>query len=227
MFRFPLLLRSFLPFLLACALTPSLSAQEPSTSVPSAPNATCPIMGKKVSAPLFVDTPSGRIWLCCKPCIKKVLADVPTAHKTAYPVITEHANTVCPVTGTAIGAHAERLTLQGHSFQVCCSECAAKARTDSQPTLAKLLDTKLQEVGNTTCPIRGTAVASNAFVVIGEHIVRLADAKAADEAAKAPAATLAKAQALAKAQPPQPKHEPKAAPKQEPAKPAETPKEAK
>lgn len=219
MFRFPLLLRSFL----FCALSIPVVAQEPTATVPTSPNATCPIMGKKVSAPLFVDTELGRIWLCCKPCIKKVLADVPTAHKTAYPVVQEHKNTVCPVTGTAIGEHAATVTLQGHRFQVCCIECATKARSDSQPTLAKLLNDKLQEVGNTTCPIRGTAVAANAFVVIGEHIVRLADAKAVDEASKAPAATLSKAQAIAKAQPPQPKHEPK----QAPSKPAEAPKEAK
>ena len=67
----------------------SLAQTPPFVEVPTFPNATCPIMGKKVSLPLFVDTELGRIYVCCKPCFKKIRANVPVAHKTAYPVVEE------------------------------------------------------------------------------------------------------------------------------------------
>lgn len=192
-------------------LSAPASAQDPTAAVPSSPNASCPIMGKKASATLFVDTELGRVWVCCKPCFKKVLADVPTAHKTAYPVVHDAKNTQCPVTGTQLGEHAVELVLQNQRFKVCCSECATRAKADSQPTLAKLLDAKVREVGNATCPVRGTAVAANHFVVIDQQLVRLADGKAVDAAKADPAGTLAKAQAIAKSQPPTAPHTPKPA----------------
>jgi hypothetical protein len=178
-------------------------------------------MGKKVSMPLFVDTELGRFYVCCKPCYKKVLADLPTAHKTAYPNVQEVKNTTCPRSGEPIGKLAVEMTLQGHRFQVCCAGCVDGARQHSQVTLAKLTRDKLDDVDNSTCPLTGGAVAANAFVLIGDAIVHLADAKLVDDAAKDPAGTLAKARAIAKAQPKRPPHEhqaPAAGPAREPVK---------
>jgi hypothetical protein len=195
-------------------LSATAAAQDaPRVDVPITPNASCPIMGKKVSLPLFVDTELGRIWVCCKPCFKKILANVPKAHQTAYPAITEHGNEACPVTGTPIGEHAETITLQSHRFRVCCDECAAAARAHSQVTLARLLAPKLTDVGNTTCPVRGTPVAANTFVVVDDHLVHLADSKAIAEIQLEPAALLQKAKQIAAAQPPKPPHVPKPKPK--------------
>lgn len=205
-FRLPLLsvlLALFVPF---AALSP-LSAQDPpKVEVPTFANATCPIMGKKISMPLFVDTELGRFYLCCKPCIKKVQADVPTAHKTAYPVVQEMKNATCPISGEPIGEGAVAVTLQGYRFQVCCAGCVDAARTHSQVTLLKLTSPQVQDVGNTTCPVSGAATTANAFVRIGDRIVHLADPKLFDDVTKAPTAVLAKAEAIAKTQPPRPKH---------------------
>ncbi len=202
-------LRSVLSVLLAS----HLGAQDaPRVEVPSAPNASCPIMGKKVSLPLFVDTELGRIWVCCKPCFKKILANVPAAHQTAYPVVVDANNTTCPMTGTALGEPAVTLTLQSQRFRVCCSECATQARANSQLVLAKLAQPKLVDVGNTTCPVRGTKVAANTFVVVGDQIVHLADSKAVEVVKQTPRELLQKAIELAKAQPPRPPHVPQPAP---------------
>src|SRR5690606_20401712 len=40
----------------------------PRVRVPAYPNVACPIMGKPISARLFVDTELGRFWVCCKGC---------------------------------------------------------------------------------------------------------------------------------------------------------------
>lgn len=205
-------------FVSLAALAPLAAQESPKVEVPTFANATCPIMGKKVSMPLFVDTELGRFYLCCKPCNKKVLADVPTAHKTAYPVVQEVKNTTCPVSGEAIGEGTVAVTLQGYRFQVCCAGCVGAARTHSQVTLLKVTRPAVKDVGNATCPVSGSPTVANAFVVIGDSLVHLADAKLVDEVGKAPAPMLAKAEAIAKAQPPRPKHEHRPQPgKQEPA----------
>jgi hypothetical protein len=194
----------------------ALSAQTPpapekpaaiQVEVPVFANQSCPIMGKKVSLPLFVDTELGRIYLCCKPCNKKVLADVATAHQTAYANVQTVKNTVCPVSGEAIGKDAVDVTLQGSRFKVCCGGCVDAARTHSQVTLTKVARAGAGDVGNATCPVTGKPVVANAFVLIDGAIVHLAAAALVDDVAKDPAAVLAKARAIAKAQPPKPVHE--------------------
>jgi hypothetical protein len=161
--------------------------------VPAFGNATCPIMGKKVSQPLFVDTELGRFWVCCKPCFKKILANLPAAHKTAYPVVQDAKNTVCPVSGKPIAAGSPMVTLQGHRFAVHSEADVATAQKHSQVTLVKLLRPGVRDVGNTTCPLTDGPVAANSFVLLGDAIVHLAAGKGAADVKDA-AAVLAKAQ---------------------------------
>jgi hypothetical protein len=163
-------------------------------------------MGKRVSLPLFVDTLRGRFYVCCKPCYRRILADVDTAHKSAYPVTTPVANKLCPVSGEAIGAHAEKLVLQGYEFQLCCAACVPAAQAGSQVTLTKIAREGIRDVGNKTCPITGTAVVDNAFVTIGSDLVRLSSPGCVAAVRKDPAGTLAKAKAIAARQPAPPAH---------------------
>ncbi len=181
--------------------------QAPRVEVPTFANKTCAIMGKPVSMPLFVDTELGRFYLCCKPCNKKVLADVQAAHKTAYPVVEELKNTTCPVSGETIGEHAVDVTLQGYRLRLCCAGCVAAAREHSQVTLTKATRPQVGDAGNDTCPVTGKPVTANAFVVIDDVIVHLANPKVVDDVAKDPAAVLAKARSIAKAQPAKARHE--------------------
>ncbi|HEX6810620.1 MAG TPA: hypothetical protein VF384_03250 [Planctomycetota bacterium] len=189
----------------------------PAVSVPTFANSTCPIMGKKVSMPLFVDTELGRIYLCCKPCVRKVQADVPAAHKTAYPVVQDVANQVCPVSGNPIGEHRTSLVLQGFKLDLCCEGCIDAARKDAQVVLARVNAPGLTNVGNQTSPVDGKPVAPNAFAVVGDAIVRLSSPQQVTEVEKAPQAMLDKARAIRAKQPqPEPhRHAPKAAGKAE------------
>jgi hypothetical protein len=185
----------------------AVAVQAGTLEVPTFPNATCPIMGKKVSLPLFVDTDLGRFYVCCKPCYKKILANLDAAYKTAFPNVQEVKNADCPISGEPIGDEAVPFDLQGYRFRLCCAGCSAEARRHSQVTLTKVTRAHVRDVGNTTCPVSGSSVAANAFAVIDNHVVHLAAPKIADEAAKRPAEVLAKAIANKKAQPPKPKHE--------------------
>ncbi len=150
--------------------------------VPAYPNASCPVMGKPVSTRLFTDTKYGRIYLCCKACVEEVQADVEHAYKTAYPTTKKFENKTCPVTRKPIGEDAVRVELQGRDFLVVDKTAATKALADVQATLAKLLEPKLDDVGNEMCPVTGKPVIANTIAIFDGHIVRFASAKAIEEA---------------------------------------------
>lgn len=177
------------------ASTPSTA---PEVTVPSWPNPTCPVMGKPISTRLYTDTKYGRIYICCKTCVKDIQEDVETNYKASYPTTVKVDNTVCPVTGKALPKLAEGekpvlVLLQGREFRVSDAKAAALASEDAQATLAKVLDPKLIDVGNATCPVTGTAVAKNTLIVQDGRIVRLSSTKAIDDYKKDPAKFLAKA----------------------------------
>lgn len=173
------------------------SPATPEVSVPTFQNVNCPIMGKPSSTALFVDTPKGRIYTCCPPCNPKIRKDPITAHKAAYPKITKLDNKTCPITGEAIPADAPTVVLQGYEFSVCCKECVPLAQENSQIVLTKLLNPKVRDVGNTVCPLTGKPAEKNAFVLIGDDLVRLSSTRCADVVRKAPEETLKKAKASA------------------------------
>ncbi len=190
----------------APAPAPVSAAPSARVEVPTFHNETCPIMGKKVSLPLFIDTELGRFYVCCKPCYRKVQRDVPGAHKTAYPNVEPHANTRCPVSGEPIGEDAVELVLQGHRFKLCCAGCVDAARARSQTTLIAVAKPKVDDIGNTTCPVTGKPTVANAFVLIDDHLVHLSAPTVVEDVTKDPAAVLDTARTLAKAQPPKTPH---------------------
>lgn len=185
-------------------LLPGAQGQQPAPSVPQTPavssplypNASCPIMGKPISTKLLAETENGRIYVCCKGCIKDILADVPTAYRTAYPSDKKVANKICPVTGGEIAVDSPTVVLQGFEFFVRNKDDVRLARENSQIVLAKLNDPKLADLANQTCPVSGEVVARNAFVVIEGTIVRLSSAKLFEEIAMDPAKVLSKAKEI-------------------------------
>jgi hypothetical protein len=195
--------------LLLCASAPLRAAPRqadarkpaPATAevvVPAWPNPTCPVMGKPISTRLHTDTKHGRIYICCKACVKDIQADVESHYKASYPTTTKVENAICPVTGRALageGAPKEPVVvlLQGREFKVADKEAAALASDDAQATLAKLLDPKLVDVKNATCPVTGEAVAKNTIVVHDGRIVRLSSLRVLDEYKKDAAKSLGKA----------------------------------
>lgn len=167
-------------------------------SVPIYPNSTCPIMGKKISKTLFIDIDVGRIYICCKGCDKKILRAPEIAYQTAYPTTEKIANTVCPVSHKPIGEGAVTMALQGVEFRVAGPEHKGAAIADAQVVLTRLKQHDLVEVGNRTCPVSGAPVQPNAFVLIGNHLVRLSGPEHVAAVELAPAKTLQKARDLAR-----------------------------
>ena len=103
--------------------TPGVADKASLVTTPIFSNSTCPIMGKPVSAKLFVETELGRIYMCCKGCTKKILNDASTAYKTAYPTTKKVLNKVCPIKGEKNDAKSPTVLIQGHEVRVCCKDC--------------------------------------------------------------------------------------------------------
>ncbi len=184
------------PALLLAGL--ALAGDPPAVAVPLFPNATCPIMGKRASTKLFVDTPKGRIYMCCVRCAAEIRKDPDRAHATAYPKVRKAANTVCPVTGEPIPEKdAPTVVLQGHEIPLCCKDCVEDARKNSQITLVKATNPEARDVNNPACPVTGKPVVPNVFVLIGDDIVRLSSPECVEAVKKDPAAALQKAKDLA------------------------------
>lgn len=169
------------------------TAPSAAVRVPVHPNSTCPIMGKPISLKLFTDTELGRIWVCCKGCIADIHDDVELAYRTAYPTAREVELDKCPVTGRELREQSPFVELQGLRFRVFDDAAAQLARTRTQITVARVLEPKLVEVGNATCPIDGKPVSPNAFAVIDGRIVGLSSPKHVDELSKDPAVALRRA----------------------------------
>lgn len=175
---------------------PSPPTEVATLTVPEFANTTCPIMGKPASASLFTDTAYGRIYVCCKPCIKKVQKEAEKSWKTAYPVVKPAGNALCPITGKAIDAAVPAVTVQGASIAVCCTTCPPKIAESTQIALAKANDAKLVDLANRGCPITGEETDPNTIAVIDGTIVRFANPKARSAAKADPKGTLEKARAL-------------------------------
>ena len=108
----------FLLFAQGSSTSTAAPLQAPTVGTPNYPNPSCPIMGKPISMRLFAETEMGRIFVCCKSCIPDILADVPLAYRTAYPVETKVENAICPVSGGKIEKDSPTVALQGYSFSV-------------------------------------------------------------------------------------------------------------
>lgn len=165
-------------------------------TVPVFSNTTCPIMGKPISQKLFVDTERGRINICCKGCDKKIVKDVETAYKTAFPTVKKVANKACPITGRAITKDSPVVVVQGHEVSVCCKECPKKVQEEAPLVLAKVTNPKVIDVGNKTCPVTSKPVEKSVFCLIGDNLVRLSSPDCIEEVKKDPRGALAKAKEI-------------------------------
>ena len=173
-----------------------------SVTTPTFHNTNCPIMGKPVSTKLYTDTDHGRIYICCKACVKKIDANPEAAYKTAYPTTKKLENKLCPVTGKPVDGKST-VTVQGHEIGLCCANCAKAVRENSLVVLARLTNPKVTDVGNKICPVTGKPVRANTFVLIGDDLVHLSSSSCLDDVKKHPKAVLEKAKAEKSAEPKQ------------------------
>ena len=169
---------------------------EAPVSVPMFPNTSCPIMGKPISTRLYTDTELGRIYICCKSCVKDIRADVPVAYRTAYPTEKRIDNEISPVSGKHVTRESPTVVLQGFEFFVLDEDEATQARQNAQVVLATLHDPSLVDLGNQTCPVSREEIERNTIVVIEGTIIRLSSARCLDEVEKDPAGLLKKAKEI-------------------------------
>lgn len=165
--------------------------------VPNFQNTTCPIMGKPASAKLFTDTPLGRIYVCCAPCIKKIRADVALSERAAYPSAQRVGNKVCPVNGQSIEEGSPTVTLQGLEISLSSEDCIEAARKSIQVTLLKATNPRVVEVHNGTCPVSGEVADAETVVLIGDSIVHLSSYDHLAELEAQPVQMLSRAKEIA------------------------------
>lgn len=195
----------FLRLTLACAPgAPAAVADDapfgdraPAVTVPAFSNATCPIMGKKASKKLLVDTPKGRIYVCCVACNKKIRQDPDRAHAAAHPNVKKAGNTLCPVTGEALPEDPPTVVLQGYEVSLCCKDCVKEAQAAAQIVLAKATNANVRDVGNKVCPVTDKPVANNTFCPVGDDLIRLSSPDCVEGVREDPVAALRKAKKLA------------------------------
>ena len=178
----------------------------PDVYVPRTPNPVCPIMGKPISNGLFVDTLYGRMYLCCKPCAAQIRTDVELAYRSGFPHEVDAENRVCPVSGRPIpaiepdgqpAAEPARVSLQGLSIALCCSECIPTARELAQVVLVKVQDPSLVHVDNRTCPLTAEPAGRNTILVVKGHIVHVSSTKLVERVRAEPDVVLREARAIA------------------------------
>jgi hypothetical protein len=191
--------RTFL-FVLALSTIASFSAAQESrpagadaATVPTFQNEICPAMGKPTKTNLFVETDHGRVYICCKMCVKKVEADKEGMYKKAYATSKPAGNKVCPVTGEKLDAKAPTIVVQGLEIGLCCNDCKKPLLENAQIYLAKLNNPKLNDVGNKTDPTNGKPVVANTFCVIGDDLVHLSGSDSVEAVNKDPKKALEKA----------------------------------
>lgn len=190
--------QSFLLFIVLAAqlaaqgATPGGQTATPEVTVPVFANKTCPIMGKPASSVLFAETANGRIYVCCPPCNKKILADVEPSYNAAYPRLIKVENLVCPVTGEKLKEDSPKVIVQGREIGVCCSQCQKEVRENAQIALVKASNPKVRDLQNENCPVSGLPVAKNAFCLIGDDLVRLSSPECVEWVKKDPREVLEK-----------------------------------
>jgi hypothetical protein len=146
----------------------------PVVAVPTFENKTCPIMAKPSSKALFTDTAEhGRVYVCCMPCVPRILKDQDRAYAAAYPNPKKVENTVDPLTGEALGPDAATVSLQGYEIRVAPKNVKS-AQANAQIVLTKALRPKVVDIRNLTSPVSGKPVAANVFVLVDDDMIRLA-----------------------------------------------------
>lgn len=194
------MLRSLLLSAIAVTGATAVQASRPNVVVPAFPNAVCPVMGKPASLKLFVDTPRGRIYVCCVSCNKKIRADPESMHKSAYPEIKKLDNVVCPVSGKKLLPDSPRMVLQRFEFGIFEPSLAKAAADDSQWILTHLTNPKATAIGNETCPVTGKPTEKLLIALVGDEVVRLSSMQCVEELKSDPERYVQKAKDIAKQQ---------------------------
>jgi hypothetical protein len=194
---------------IALALTTAAVAQKPGAeskpadgkdlevSVPSYGNATCPIMSKPVKADLFVETPHGRVWVCCKTCLAKVKKDPDAIYAKTYPTVTKVNNANDPISGKPV-KEGTTVVYQGYEIGLENASHAKAVLANGDVWVTLLTKPHVQDVKNAKDPVTNEPVADNMAVLIGDSLVHLSSMDSVEAVRKDPAKALEKARKSAK-----------------------------
>jgi hypothetical protein len=174
---------------------PSGAAAE--VSVPAYGNATCPLMSRPVKPDMFVETPHGRVWVCCKNCLAKGKKDPEGTYAKAYPTAQKIGNKTDPISGKPV-KEGVTAVYQGYEINLEDAKHAKAVVANGDIYVTLLTKPEIKDVNNTKDPTNDKAVTDNHFVVVGTSLIRLSSAESAEAVKKDPAKAIEKAEKSAK-----------------------------
>ena len=173
------------------------SGPAPEVSVPTYGNTTCPLMNRPVKPDMFVDTPHGRVLVCCKNCVAKAKKDPEGTYAKAYPTPQKVGNKTDPISGKPVKEGVTAVYL-GHEINLEDAKNAKAVVANGDIYVTLLTKPEIKDVNNTKDPTNDKPVTDNHFAVVGTSLIRLSSAESVDAVKKDPAKALEKAQKSAK-----------------------------
>lgn len=148
---FPLFLSAVAVGLLGCSqsgeLRPAAKTPPPSEATSKAkpapaalkPQATCPVLGGKISKQVYADYQGQRIYFCCANCQKPFKANPEKYFEkfAAEGVLLESVQTKCPVMGTKLNKDMYT-DYKGRRVYFCCAACVVTFKKEPAKYLSKL-----------------------------------------------------------------------------------------
>jgi hypothetical protein len=190
------------PLALACAAvaqeTKPAGSPKLEVSVIAYGNPTCPLMSKPVKPDIFVESPKGRVWLCCKTCLARAKKDPDGAYAKAYPTVVKVNNATDPVSGKPVKPGVT-VVYQGHEIGLSDEANAKQVVANGDVYVALLTKPGITDLNNEKDPVTGEAVKDNLAVIIGDSLVRLSSAESVEAVRKDPAKALETAKKSSKA----------------------------
>jgi len=133
----------------------------------------CPVTGEPANFLVHTDLPDGRVYTCCKGCIRKLEAD---PAKYATQIAAQRAalaklpkvQVTCPVSGEPVDPDVT-VDYKGEKVAFCCGGCVKKFKADPDAYKAKLTASYTYQ---TKCPVMGKDINPKAFTTLksGEKI---------------------------------------------------------
>lgn len=159
---------------MALAVTTTTTAQakksksDAKMEAKTAAKALCPITGEEIDKKFFADTAAGRVYVCCKGCIKKYTANTEKyaakvfAQQDALGV--ERVQVTCPLSGEPVDGKTS-LKHKGMTIKLCCEKCVAGFKKDPEKHMPGYYASFTTQ---TECPVMGEEIDPKSFATVAD-----------------------------------------------------------
>ena len=119
----------------------------------------CPLMGEPINFNMYAQTQEGRVYFCCKDCIKKFEENpqkyakkVEQQREALSPL--PRVQVLCPVMGEPLDGKSSAV-VEGKKVEFCCKGCIRKFAREPGKYQARLAESYTYQ---TKCPVSGESI---------------------------------------------------------------------